>query len=233
MKTFVKIPCMFFFTFFYFYTCTTYPPVSESPKEWYSASYNYTLIKVEKSGTTINIDSTYSSICNFKDSLINIEWSIQHNKLFFNLVNNTQNTLSINWDDIIFVDINGKSYRVIHSGIKFNEKEKPQVPTNVIRLGSINDLLIPAEKITYFKGYMSDFSGLNIPSQWLAGPIIPTCCSQNKQETEVLAPENVGKIFQVLLQIDINNNPCDYIFSFKIRNYKISEDLDCPSNRID
>jgi len=231
MKMNLKIFITCLFTFFCFYMCTTYPPVSEPPKIWYSASYDYDLMKVEKSGDIIEIDSTYSSICIFEDSLINIKWSIKHNKLLFNLVNKTQNTLSINWDNIIFVDINGKSYRVIHSGIKFNEKEKPQVPTNIIRKGSIDDLIIPAEKISYFKGFTSSFLDISIPSSWNAGPLISPCCTQNKQETEILAIENIGKIFQVLLPIHINNISYEYIFSFCTKDYEIN--TDCPSNRVD
>jgi len=112
MKMNLKIFITCLFTFFCFYMCTTYPPVSEPPKIWYSASYDYDLMKVEKSGDIIEIDSTYSSICIFEDSLINIKWSIKHNKLLFNLVNKTQNTLSINWDNIIFVDTDGGAITV-------------------------------------------------------------------------------------------------------------------------
>jgi len=211
--------------------CTTYPTVTEEHKTWYSVNYNFDLTKVEKNGEVEKLDSVYSSSCIYEDTLIKIKWIISHNKLNFNLVNRSSSTLSINWDKIIFVDSKGTSHRVIHSGIKFNEKEKPQVPSNIIRKSTTNDILIPSDNIAFIPGFSSDFMDFSIPAHWAAKPFIDTCCDQNKQVTIEEANGNLGKVFQLLFSITIDKKDYEYIFSFISNSYDINDY--CVKNRID
>jgi len=233
----VKVLFSVFFNILIFINCTTYPPVTEQPKVDYSALYNYSLVQIEKSGNVIPIDILNSRHCIYTDSILTVKITIDHNKILMNLTNNTQNTLSLNWDNMIFVDIDGISQRVIHSGIKFNEKEKPQTPSKIIRLGSLNDILLIADKIRFIEGLYLPARGflndpeVNIPSGWYSPAIVKSFCKNSKEELQIFASENIGKKIQFLIPIEVENKHYEYIFILEIIDYDVL--TDCPSNLIE
>jgi hypothetical protein len=75
--------------------------------------------------------------------------AIQAQSLEVKIINLTNDSLKIDWDKSAFIDLDGNSGRIIHSGVKYNERNNSQVPTMIPPLGKISDSLIPAEHIDW------------------------------------------------------------------------------------
>lgn len=101
--------------------------------------------------TLHKVNNTYqdsSLVANtFQDSLISIQFLPQHNQIEFTLNNISNKTLKIIWDETTFVNEFGEAGRIMHSGVKFNERNNSQ-PASVIPPGTkITDLVAPTDKV--------------------------------------------------------------------------------------
>ena len=142
----------------------------------------------------------------YEDDMIKILWIIELDRLSFILENKTDHSIKIIWDEAIFVDENGLSNRIIHSGVKYIDRDKSLPPSVVIRKGTLIDMIVPVDKIYYSDLY----------SGWKIQPLIPVPDYDNIEVSKNLAKENIGKIIQVLLPLEIENVINEYIFMFKI-----------------
>ena len=64
------------------------------------------------------------------------------------ITNNSSNPLKILWNESSLV-MNGQNMRVVHKGFKFRQKDQPQVPTVVPAKGTISDMVVPADHISF------------------------------------------------------------------------------------
>jgi len=174
---------------------------TERPKE---ASERYgepKITKIEEEGIW-----KYS----FEDEMIQIIWLPLSDYFSFLLKNKTEHSIKIVWDEAAFVNENGASYRVIHSGIKYSEKEKPQLPSVIVRKGTLSDLIVPADNIDY------------VYDDWQRKPLLPNYI-QGKEPNKLAqlkeaSQEYIGKNFQILLPLKIEDIVNEYIFTFKIED---------------
>lgn len=72
--------------------------------------------------------------------------------IHFSLTNKTSHSIKIIWDEVVYVDVNGSSYRAMYSGVKYIDRTNPQLPTIVFRNGSIEDLVLPTDNVYYLSG---------------------------------------------------------------------------------
>ncbi len=77
------------------------------------------------------------------------------------LQNKTQNRLAIIWDDTSFIDSDGTSSRVFHTGVRYAAKDESQSPTVVAPNAIVNDEILP-----------SDFTFYGDSAGWVTLPII-------------------------------------------------------------
>jgi len=149
-----------------------------------------------------------------EDENILIRWNPDAHHLNFTLLNKTDKTIKIIWDNSVYIDENGISNRVIHSGIKYIKKDRPQMPSIIIKNGTISDYLYPSNKIYFLPG---QFGG------WFEKPLFPSyTISKNidmRSETETY----IGKEIKILLALEINNEEIEYIFTLKINDITIQE----------
>ena len=88
----------------------------------------------------------------FEDEMVKIVWIPTAYQVSFVLTNKTNHSIKIVWDEAAFVDVAGVSHRVMHSGVKYIDRNNPQPPTVVVRKGTITDLVIPTDNIYYVSG---------------------------------------------------------------------------------
>lgn len=142
----------------------------------------------------------------YEDDFIEIAWLVLPTKFHFTLKNKTGHTIKINWDDISYVDINGQTSKVMHSGIKYTDRNQSQASTTVPKEASITDVLIPTNNV-FFNG------------SWQESLLIPSIYkSEEAYKTE--APSYVGKNMKIMMPIMIENIQNDYSFEFKIEKLK-------------
>lgn len=181
----------------------------------YVASYNVGLSKVESPANAkqqfgetkvVKFEDGELTKYRYEDDYINIAWYVSSKQFNFDLRNKSGHTIKINWDDVSYVDINGKVGRVMHAGVKYTERNNSQPATTIPKNASISDLLLPTENVYYLSGSYG---------RWRERYLIP--CVYSTQETyDIGAPLKVGKKMSILMPIMIENVQNDYIFEFNI-----------------
>lgn len=154
----------------------------------------------------------------YTDSLITIVWQVFDTQFGFNLANNTNHSLKIIWDDAVYIDVDGQSKRVMHSGVKFIDRNNPQPPTVVARGSTINDMILPTDNVYFVSG---QYGG------WHEHPLFYNSAPTQDELTK-LSALYVGKSVRVLLPIEIEGTVNEYTFTFKIEDFTKNE----PHNEV-
>lgn len=164
---------------------------------------NHDILKVEEDGH----DLSY-----FEDGLVKIVWTPTASEVALDLTNKTSNTIKIAWDDAKLIDGQGNQQRVIHSGVKFSEVDKPQEPSLIEPNGSLSDVVFSADNI-----YYSD-------ARWQKKPMFPTfAVSRNAENFDEDVQANVGKSFKLILPLETDGSVHEYSFTFKISNVEVTK----------
>lgn len=181
----------------------------------YVASYSVGLTSVE-SPADAKIQFGETKVVSFKednidkyryeDDYIDIVWFVSNKQFNFVLENKSNHTIKINWDDISFVDCNGKTGRVMHSGVKYNERNNSQPSSTIPKKASISDLLLPTDNVYFISG---QYGG------WNESPLIPSVY-KTREAFASSASTYVGKTMKILMPIMIENVQNDYTFEFTI-----------------
>jgi len=117
------------------------------------------------------------------------------------------------WDEAVYVNVNGESQKVFHSGVKFIDRNNSQPPTIVVKGASISDVVIPTDNVYYVKPSQYSAGGWQVSGLFITS-------SFSAEEMEKAKSSYVGKTVKVLLPIRIENTNNEYLFSFKIENFK-------------
>lgn len=83
----------------------------------------------------------------YADDIISIVISCDGTNSYFVLKNISSNTIKIEWDEAVFVDIDGNTSKVIHNGVKFSEKNDNHPATTIIRNAKTEDVITPTSVI--------------------------------------------------------------------------------------
>lgn len=209
-----------FLSSIFLYRCATLQPI-------YYGTYNIELTQVERPAhakqrygeikitpVTEGGISKYS----FEDDMVKILWLVTAENISFLLENKTDYSIKIIWDEAAYVDENGVSQRVMHSGVKYNDRENTQPPSVVVRKGKIEDVVVPTNLVYYEEGYYGKY--FSSPGGWKEKPLFNYYqIGGNETSIKQLLKSNVGKTFQVLLPLKIEETVNDYIFTFTIKDY--------------
>ena len=142
----------------------------------------------------------------YEDDYINIVWYVGLKQFNFTLNNKSGHSLKINWDDISFVDTEGQVGRVMHSSVKYTERNNSQPATTVPKGASISDILLPTENVYFVSG---QYGG------WRENYLLP-CVYQTPEAFNAGASSLVGKTMTIMMPIMIENVQNDYTFTFNI-----------------
>lgn len=203
----------------------------------YKADYQISLSKVErpeKAGNrygpqkvdAVTTDQKYRFA--FQDDMVRILWFVGPTKISFLLQNKTDFSIKIPWDEAAYVDEFGRSHRVMHSGVKYTDRDKPQPPSVIVRKGSIEDIVCPTDYVSWSSGtrysagswdekpllLAMDFHGQYVKGRYAS-----------LTEFEEAVNKNIGKQIQVLLPLQIQDVIHDYIFSFTVDKATVSVDV--------
>ncbi|MDO4161214.1 MAG: hypothetical protein Q4D41_12225 [Prevotellaceae bacterium] len=181
----------------------------------YVASYSVGLSAVESPadakqqfGETkvVNFNEEGVDKYRYEDDYIDIVWYVSSKQFNFTLKNKSGHSLKINWDDVSYVDTKGQVGRVMHSGVKYTDRNNSQPATTIPKGASISDILLPTENVYYVSG---QYGG------WRENYLIP-CVYQTPEAFNAGASSYVGKSMTVMMPIMIENVQNDYTFTFNI-----------------
>ena len=154
----------------------------------------------------VNFQDGETNKYRYEDDYINIVWYVDSKRFYFDLTNKSGHTIKINWDDISYVDYNGKVGRVMHSGVKYTERNNSQPASTVPKGATLSDILIPTENVYFISG---QFGG------WREKYLIP-CVYNDAATRDAQASSYVGKTMTIMMPIMIENVQNDYTFTFNI-----------------
>ena len=164
----------------------------------------------------------------FEDDLVRISWGITPLNIVFSLQNKTDHSIKIPWDEAGYVDESGRSHRVMHSGVKYTNKEQPIPPSIVVRKGIFEDTILPTDYVYWEEG--SRYTTGNWKSNPLFSPYLDIHCPYLTKGTypsfesfDKAAKSKVGNTLQVLLPLQIEDIVNDYIFIFKIDSVETTQ----------
>ncbi|MCX6143310.1 MAG: hypothetical protein NTZ35_08825 [Ignavibacteriales bacterium] len=197
---------------------------------YYSADYNISLYRVERPEKATQrygsqkvdiLSGTSKYKFSFEDDLVKILWMPGSSQIAFSLQNKTDHSIKIPWDEAAFVDENGGSHRVMHSGVKYTDRENPQAPSIVVRKGMIEDIVFPTDHVHWNERNWEE-DPLLLDSDYHSNYSPGTYPTFKAFANAVKS--NVGKTYQVLLPLQIEDVINDYIFSFKVENVQAKQD---------
>lgn len=188
-----------------------------SCKSSYTASYNVQLAAVESPadakkqfGETkvVNFKDGEVDKYRYEDDYIEIIWYVSAYKFYFDLRNKSNYTIKINWDDICYVDYDGKVGRVMHSGVKYIDRNSSQPATTIPKDASIKDVLVPTDNVYLIPGL---YGG------WMEKLLIPGIYPSREAFANG-ASTYIGKTMKILMPILIENVQNDYTYEFSIES---------------
>lgn len=176
---------------------------NEIKEDMYSAlkgGYKSELVKVEKPvdeavryGETSVIEDDGVTKYSYVDNIINILIFGDKEQFNFILKNVSDNSIKIVWNEAAFVGIDGVTSKIMHSGIKYSQREADQPATVIIRGAKLEDIAAPTDLI-----YYSD-----ILREWTSRSMYPSKAGANGQVT-------------LMLPIQIKETINEYLFVFNV-----------------
>jgi hypothetical protein len=163
----------------------------------------------------------------FEDEMVKVLWAFRGTQMAFSLENKTEHSIKIPWDQAAFIDEAGRSHRVMHAGVTFDDREKPQAPSVVVPNGFLKDIAAPIDYV-HRRERTRDAAG-----RWEQRCLLPDFDvhgSSQKGEYATFtdfengAKSKVGKTIQVLLPLETGDVLNNYIFAFRIESANAFEE---------
>ena len=164
----------------------------------YYTKFQFYLNSVEIYGEKKDVSENNNN--KYEDKYIKIEWEILQSALSFNLLNKTDGSLKVLWNDMSFIDISNNSRRVL-SGETREIHANLEVPSSVVPKGSsFSEIAIPYPRKSFI----------------LNNYLCP-------QELEDKGKPEIGKEIRILFPIEIEGNVIEYIFTFRVSDIILSK----------
>lgn len=185
----------------------------------YQGTYSVGLNEVERpknakerfgDSKLVNFEENGITKYSYEDSLIKIIWLPLSTEFAFTLENKSNHSMKIVWDEAAYVNENGSTSRVMHSGVKYTERNTPQPPTVVMKKAKIDDIILPTDNVYYVSG---QYGG------WRTKPLFPNKAA-SAEELNSLSQKYIDKTVGILLPLQIEDTVNEYIFRFKIDGFK-------------
>ena len=157
------------------------------------------VVKVEQEGL-----SKYQ----YEDDFIKVFWYVSSKQFNFELTNKSGYTIKLPWDDMAYVDENGNSKRVMHSGVKYIDRNNSQPASTLPKNASHSDVLLPTDNVYFVSG---SYGG------WRERPLFPEYDTNEKAQASPALGKIVRIIFPILIQDVVN----EYVFEFKVNSVSV------------
>ena len=118
------------------------------------ASYDISLLSVEKSTGTEKVyeKQRIETVLEegiqkfyFEDEMVRIKWRPTSNDIVFVVRNKADNPVKIVWDEGKFIDEEGVTHKLLHSGIGYEERNDFHSPTIIYAKDTLEDFVYPAD----------------------------------------------------------------------------------------
>lgn len=188
----------------------------------YIATYDIGLVEAKRPPESqerygehlVRITTEYGSrVSHFKDGLVAVAWHPDASGIGFDLTNQTDEPIQIDWEASAYVDEEGAKHRIIHSGIERAKADRPQLATEVGPGAKISEVIRSADNVSFEAG---------LHNRWHEAPLFPVSGS-DRARLSAQAEERVGKTVDVVLTFLVGGKPVSYRFVFGVEDVEVSE----------
>lgn len=182
-----------------------------------ATSYGVSLASVESPADSkvqfgetkiVNVEEEGQSKYQYEDDFIKINWYVGNKQFYFDLTNKSGYSMKIPWDDITYVNEKGQTMRVMHSGVKYVDRNASQPASVLPKNASLSDILLPTDNVYFVSG---QYGG------WREKSLFPNYQDQESANASPVLGKTVRVVFPILIQ-DVTN---EYIFEFSVDNVTV------------
>ena len=166
-----------------------------------SGGYHTYLSKVEKPadesiryGETTTIEDEEVTKFSYEDNIIHITIFGTSKEFKFILQNVSENSIKLVWNEAVFVGTDGSTSKIMHTGIKYSQKDGDQPASVVIRGAKLSDVAVPTENVRYS----------SILEEWTTDSMYPSKIVD-------------GAKVSLMLPIQVKDVINEYIFEFDLQ----------------
>jgi hypothetical protein len=145
----------------------------------------------------------------YEDDLFRSIWSATEGGWNFTLYNKSEQALMIDWDEVVYMDVDRIGHPILASGTRYSERNNPQTPTVVARRGNVEETLVSKDHI-----YQSS-TGI-----WAKRPMFPVDFSE--------AQRYKNKSFSLIIPFTVDGLTSQYEFVFTIADVRQIESTSNP-----
>lgn len=139
-----------------------------------------------------------SDTLQFKDSNVSVSFKVAEQAVQMKFDNYSQQDLKILWDRAEYTDVNSQPHRIMHNGIRYQDRNNSIPPQAIPASSSVQVSIIPIDKIFYTQ--QNKEYGLQ--------PLFPL-------DNEVAAGLK-GRSFNLFIPVEVNRAIIPYNFKFEI-----------------
>ena len=152
------------------------------------------------------IKPTPSDTLSFDDEALSVTFFLDPDGISCNLRNKTNDPITINWNNVSWVDESSIAHKLIHTGIRLADKEAPQTPTVIPPLARIEETMFPAE---YVK---------STARGWSKGSMWPVLGSLSEDQSALKRfEESTSSVF---MPLEVHGKTKNYNFVFKVTSFE-------------
>lgn len=152
-------------------------------------------------------DKNNLSMYAYEDNYIRAGWLVSETELYLILQNLTDATMTIEWNDAIYVSTSGNVSRLMVSGTRYIDRNSNMPSVRIPGGMGLNETLIPVDNVYWgTRGY---------GYEWIVDELVPSRF-KSASDLATALEENIGKHFKIVLPIAFENKVLDYTFEFEV-----------------
>jgi hypothetical protein len=131
-----------------------------------------------------------------KDDRVSIGFKIDEKQMLMSLRNNTSRVIRVLWERALYTDMDKKTHRLMHPGIQYEDRNRSYPFQTVMPYQTIEQPVIPADSVSFDRNKNALERGPLFSIEKAAGL--------------------KGKVFDVLIPVDIDTKVVTYAFKIKV-----------------
>lgn len=169
----------------------------------------------EDGGKLIKLEPENSKT--FSDENITGDFLCSNRFISFKIKNKTENTIKLLWDEVVYIDDNKSTKKILHKGINISDREKQMPASIIIKDGILDDFLFRADNYSWdsYRNNWVDFGSMlyneDVESKEDELKFINFASALSKQK------------FGIYLPFEIDGKKQIYTIWFENTSYEITE----------
>ena len=187
--------------------------------------YSLTLVEVarpketkERWGETEKVGLSEENKYHYEDQLVDSYFLVLQDRIAFDIENKTGHSIMLLWNEAAFIDVDGDASRLMHSGVKYVDRNAYQIPSVIPAGGKISDVALPVDRVFYVARKWKHLGLIEPDFEISPKGLLPM---SDSLKTE--AADRLGTRIGLLLPLEIQGTVNEYTFWFEIADFSVLE----------